>query len=151
MTPQTLFNDITEDACDPLDIVLLVVGALNQSSYSFSNGTDHAASSDEAHRATGNYAYSTVVRYLTAKNPHFRLLALTATPGADAEAVQMVCDNLHISHIEIRDETALDLREYVHEKVCKSPTAFLVIKLDVGPQIETGANYRSDGRRYHGD
>ncbi|KAG8864334.1 3'-5' DNA helicase [Tulasnella sp. 330] len=96
MTPQTLYNDIASEAFDPLDVVLLVI--------------------DEAHRATGDYAYSTVVRYLTAKNPHFRLLALTATPGSDPERVQNVIDNLHISHIEIRDEKSLDLRQYVHEK-----------------------------------
>ncbi|KAG9000821.1 3'-5' DNA helicase [Tulasnella sp. JGI-2019a] len=96
MTPQTLYNDLYTQAFDPLDIVLVVV--------------------DEAHRATGDYAYSTVVRILTAFNPHFRLLALTATPGSDPEKVQNVVDNLHISHIEIRDEKSLDLREYVHEK-----------------------------------
>lgn len=51
-----------------------------------------------------------------AKNPHFRLLALTATPGSTPEAVQAVVDSLHISHVEIRDEESLDLRRYMHEK-----------------------------------
>lgn len=54
---------------------------------------------------------------MMAKNPHFRLIALTATPGSDPTAVQNLIDGLHISHIEIRDENSLDLRPYLHEKV----------------------------------
>ncbi|KAF8213318.1 hypothetical protein K438DRAFT_1902438 [Mycena galopus ATCC 62051] len=71
---------------------------------------------DEAHRATGEYAYNKVVRFMMAKNPHFRVLALTATPGADPPAVQNLIDGLHISRIEIRDESSLDLKAYVHIK-----------------------------------
>ncbi|KAG8902061.1 3'-5' DNA helicase [Tulasnella sp. 403] len=96
MTPQTLMNDLATENCDASRIVLVVI--------------------DEAHRATGDYAYCQVVRFLMAKNPHFRVLALTATPGSTPEAVQVVVDSLHVSHIEIRDEEALDLREYVHKK-----------------------------------
>ncbi|TCD67543.1 3'-5' DNA helicase [Steccherinum ochraceum] len=96
MTPQTLMNDIRNGVCDCRDIVLLVI--------------------DEAHKGTGDYAYAQVVRYLMAKNPTFRLLALTATPGSTPEAVQTVVDSLHISHVEIRDEESLDLRQYMHEK-----------------------------------
>jgi ATP-dependent DNA helicase MPH1 len=73
---------------------------------------------DEAHRATGGYAYSVAIRDMMAFNPHFRVLALTATPGSSRDAVQAVVDSMHISHIEIRDEQALDLRQYLHRKVC---------------------------------
>ncbi|KAJ7293338.1 hypothetical protein C8J57DRAFT_1268767 [Mycena rebaudengoi] len=96
MTPQTLNNDLVSENCDAKDIVLLVI--------------------DEAHRATGGYAYNTVVRYMMAKNPHFRILALTATPGSTPDAVQALIDGLHISHIEIRDENSLDLKAYIHHK-----------------------------------
>ncbi|KAJ7042488.1 hypothetical protein C8F04DRAFT_1076096 [Mycena alexandri] len=96
MTPQTLNNDLISENCDVGDIVLLVI--------------------DEAHRATGGYAYNQVVRFMMAKNPHFRILALTATPGADPDAVQNLIDGLHISRIEIRDENSLDLKAYIHEK-----------------------------------
>ncbi|KAF8078356.1 hypothetical protein FPV67DRAFT_1465011 [Lyophyllum atratum] len=96
MTPQTLVNDLTSENCDVRDIVLLVI--------------------DEAHRATGDYAYNQVVRFLMAKNPHFRILALTATPGGNPDAVQNLIDGLHISHIEIRDENSLDLKQYIHHK-----------------------------------
>jgi ERCC4-related helicase len=73
---------------------------------------------DEAHRGTGDYAYAQAIRFLMAKNPHFRVLALTATPGSTPDAVQSIVDSLHISHIEIRDENSLDLKEYVFKKVC---------------------------------
>ena len=52
-----------------------------------------------------------------AKNPHFRMLALTATPGSTPEAVQAIVDSLHISRIELRDEQSLDIRKYINEKV----------------------------------
>lgn len=57
------------------------------------------------------------MRYMMAKNPHFRVLALTATPGNNAEAVQAIVDSLHISHIEIRNEESQDLSRYVLKKV----------------------------------
>jgi len=55
-----------------------------------------------------------------AKNPHFRVLALSATPGGDPEKVQSIIDHLHISRIEIRDEASIDLREYMFTKVSHS-------------------------------
>lgn len=51
-----------------------------------------------------------------AKNSHFRVLALTATPGNKPKAVQAIVDSLHISHLEIRDEQSLDLAPYLHKK-----------------------------------
>ncbi|KAH7883909.1 P-loop containing nucleoside triphosphate hydrolase protein [Phlebopus sp. FC_14] len=99
MTPQTLINDLASENCDPRDIILTVI--------------------DEAHKGTGNYAYAQVIRFLMVKNPHFRVLALTATPGSTPEAIQAIIDSLHISRIEIRDERSLDLREYMHHKEIK--------------------------------
>ena len=37
---------------------------------------------DEAHRATGNYAFVTVVKEVSAGSQNFRVLALSATPGS---------------------------------------------------------------------
>ncbi|TDL28562.1 P-loop containing nucleoside triphosphate hydrolase protein [Rickenella mellea] len=96
MTPQTLMSDLKAGRCDPRDIILLVI--------------------DEAHKGTGNYSYAEAVRYITRRNPYFRILALTATPGSKPEAVQAIIDSLHISNIEIRDENSLDLKAYTHEK-----------------------------------
>ncbi|KAJ2920260.1 hypothetical protein MD484_g57, partial [Candolleomyces efflorescens] len=99
MTPQTLESDLGSGICDPMDIVLLVI--------------------DEAHHATGDYSYNKVVRFMMAKNPHFRLLALTATPGNNTDSIQTLIDGLHISRIEIRNENSLDLKPYIFEKVVK--------------------------------
>ncbi|KAG0697158.1 hypothetical protein DFH29DRAFT_947571 [Suillus ampliporus] len=99
MTPQTLINDLTTENCDVRDIVLIVI--------------------DEAHKGTGDYAYAQVIRFLMAKNPYHRVLALTATPGSTPEAIQGIVDSLHISRIEIRDESSIDLREYMHKKEIK--------------------------------
>ncbi|KAF9884432.1 3'-5' DNA helicase [Aspergillus nanangensis] len=96
MTPQTLINDLKSGIADPKRIVLLVV--------------------DEAHRATGAYAYVEVVKFLRRYNQSFRILALTATPGSTVESVQAVIDGLEISKVEIRTEQSLDIREYVHAK-----------------------------------
>lgn len=63
-------------------------------------------------------AYCEVVRFMMQKNPHFRLLALTATPGSNAEVVQSVIDSLHIGHIEVRSDESFDTRQYIHNKVC---------------------------------
>ncbi|KAL3481156.1 hypothetical protein BJX99DRAFT_219195 [Aspergillus californicus] len=96
MTPQTLTNDLKSGIADPKRIVLLVV--------------------DEAHRATGGYAYVEVVKFLRRFNQSFRVLALTATPGSTVESVQAVIDGLEISKVEIRTEQSLDIREYVHAR-----------------------------------
>jgi ATP-dependent DNA helicase MPH1 len=96
MTPQTLQNDLSSGIADPKKIVLLVV--------------------DEAHRATGNYAYVTVVKFMRRFNKSFRVLALTATPGASVEAVQEVVDGLEISKVEIRTEESMDIQQYIHSR-----------------------------------
>ncbi|KAH9937493.1 uncharacterized protein B0H18DRAFT_1081663 [Fomitopsis serialis] len=96
MTPQTLLSDLISKTCNPSDIILIVI--------------------DEAHKGSGDYAYAQVIRFMMAKNPHFRVLALTATPGSKPEAAQAIVNCLHISHIEIRDEESIDIRNYIHKK-----------------------------------
>lgn len=96
MTPQTLMNDLSSGIADPKKIVLLVV--------------------DEAHRATGEYAYVKVVKFIRRFSASFRILALTATPGSTVEAVQEVIDGLEISKVEIRTEESIDIQQYVHQR-----------------------------------
>ncbi|CAK5280129.1 unnamed protein product [Mycena citricolor] len=116
MTPQTLINDLISGNFDPSKMILLVIGQLSPRPHlQILTRTE-----DEAHRATGDYAYCQIVRFMMAKNPHLRILALTATPGSEPKAVQDIVDGLHISHIEIRDEKSLDLRQYIFEKKIES-------------------------------
>ena len=108
-------SDLTTGFLDPLDVVLIVFGAR------LCDCTPHLIlmlfASDEAHKATGDSAYNQVMRFMMAKNPNFRVLALTATPASKPEDVQKIIDGLHISHIEIRSESSIDTQPYVHQKV----------------------------------
>ena len=65
MTPQTLQKDIEAGLVDLNRVVLLVV--------------------DEAHRATGNYAYCKIIEYLEKTRVGFRIVALSATPVSKIE------------------------------------------------------------------
>ncbi|KAH8992001.1 P-loop containing nucleoside triphosphate hydrolase protein [Lactarius akahatsu] len=98
MTPQTFENDLKTDNCDPRDVILLVMR------HTKGQGTTPTP------KLSGS---------LWPKIPHFRLLALTATPGGTPDAVQAIVDSLHIGRIELRDEQSLDIRSYVYEKKVK--------------------------------
>ncbi|XP_067593013.1 Fanconi anemia group M protein isoform X1 [Pseudorca crassidens] len=96
LTPQVMVNDLSRGACPAAEIKCLVI--------------------DEAHKALGNYAYCQVVRELVKYTNHFRILALSATPGSDIKAVQQVITNLLIGQIEIRSEDSPDILPYSHER-----------------------------------
>ncbi len=68
---------------------------------------------DEAHRAVGEYAYVYIAeRYRReAKNP--LILAITASPGSDAERIRQVMKNLGIDEVEIRTESDADVKPYI--------------------------------------
>eukprot|EP00940_MAST-03C_sp_MAST-3C-sp2_P003025 g3025.t1 len=110
-TPQTFQNDLKKGKCDSVvnRFVCIVV--------------------DEAHKATGKYAYCNVVRYIRERNPWFRVLALSATPGKQLTQVQDVCNNLLISKIVARSDSDPDVRKYKHTRLedvvkVKLPPAF---------------------------
>ncbi|KAG8517748.1 Fanconi anemia group M protein [Galemys pyrenaicus] len=96
LTPQVMVNDLSRGACPAAEIKCLVI--------------------DEAHKALGNYAYCQVVRELVKYTNHFRILALSATPGSDIKAVQQVVTNLLIGQIELRAEDSPDILPYSHER-----------------------------------
>ncbi|KAI4469154.1 fanconi anemia group m fancm family member [Holotrichia oblita] len=68
---------------------------------------------DEAHKAKGNHAYCEVLRQITECNKHFRVLALSATPGSTITDVTEIINNLLISHLEIRTDDSPDVAPYV--------------------------------------
>jgi fanconi anemia group M protein len=110
-TPQLVQSDIASPDIDfPFsDIKLVVV--------------------DEAHKAQGKYAYTEVIQAIHSRNPLFRVLALSATPGRHIDDVCHVVKNLLISHIEIRWETSIDVSQYTFRKNIRT----LVIPL--GPHL----------------
>lgn len=95
-TPQSMQNDLRQHICNAELIVCLVV--------------------DEAHRATGNYAYCGVVQEVEQMTPFFRILALSATPGSKFDIIQDVVRNLRISHIESRSADDDDVKKYTHAR-----------------------------------
>lgn len=112
-TPQSLQNDLRQGVCAAEKFVCIVV--------------------DEAHRATGNYAYCCVVQMIEAKTPFFRILALSATPGAKFDVIQDVVANLRISHIESRSADDPDVKKYTHARqeeviVCRLGAQIVEVK-----------------------
>ncbi len=93
MTPQSLQNDLVQQSYSLNDVSLLVY--------------------DEAHRGVGNYAYTFIAELYEKQAQNPRSLGLTASPGHDAEHVKRVCENLKLSHIEVRNENSPDVRDYV--------------------------------------
>jgi ERCC4-related helicase len=91
-TPQLVDNDLTNGYCPAHKVAMVVI--------------------DEAHKATGNYAYTNVIEKLGRIQSHFRILALSATPGSTVEKVQTVVNNLRINAIEVRTEESMDVQEF---------------------------------------
>lgn len=99
-TPQTALNDLKNGNFPPSLVSSLVCVVV-----------------DEAHKATGNYAYTTFIEALDAiGHREYRLLALSATPGSDLKKIQEVVRNLKINHIEIRTEDDPEILPYIHKK-----------------------------------
>jgi Fanconi anemia group M protein len=68
---------------------------------------------DEAHRATGDYAYVFIAeKYHMARG---LVLGMTASPGSEAKRILDVCQNLGIERVEIRSEFDPDVMPYVHD------------------------------------
>lgn len=67
---------------------------------------------DEAHKATGGYAYVDVARFV----PGDALsLGMTASPGSDVAKVEEICNNLSINNIFVRTEDDPDVSPYIHD------------------------------------
>ncbi|MBU0758548.1 MAG: DEAD/DEAH box helicase [Nanoarchaeota archaeon] len=88
---------------------------------------------DEAHRATGEYSYVWIAQQYMKLARLGRIIALTASPGSNAEKIDEVCNNLHIDEIEVRTEDDPDVKPYIHETkinwlYVELPEVFLEIK-----------------------
>jgi Fanconi anemia group M protein len=93
MTPQALQNDLVQRSYNLEDVSLIVF--------------------DEAHRGVGNYAYTFIAELYEKQGINTRGLGLTASPGHQAEQIRIVCENLRLSHVEVRDEKSRDVRDYI--------------------------------------
>ncbi len=118
-TPQTFLIDMVRGRLDPRDVVLVIIGQSSSIAGFDIPFTYQKAVSliDEAHKASGNHSYVQCISYLTAHHQHFRIIALSATPGRSTEKVQDIIDNLHISRVEIREAEAPEISRYMFDKV----------------------------------
>ncbi|HKZ40951.1 MAG TPA: DEAD/DEAH box helicase family protein, partial [Candidatus Hodarchaeales archaeon] len=94
-TPQTLANDFLAGKLLPADFQLLCL--------------------DEAHRATGNYAYVKMIQLFEVEDKLPRVIAFTATPGNSKEQILEVIKNLRIKAVLSKFEDDPDVRPYVSE------------------------------------
>lgn len=120
LTPHVLLNDI--NGGNPFFIGDLIFGG------SCPAGSIVCIVIDEAHKSQGKYQYVQVVHALARRTRHFRVLALSASPGgdlifssvvklkADIKAIQNVVTNLLIDRIEVRTENNDSVRQYIHTK-----------------------------------
>lgn len=109
-TPQVVENDLLSGRMDLRDVSLVIF--------------------DEAHRATGNYAYVYIAdRYRReARDP--LVLGMTASPGSEAERVAEICSNLGIESIETKSESDPDVAPFVHHREIEW------IKVEVPEQLQ---------------
>jgi Fanconi anemia group M protein len=94
-TPQALENDVLGGKISFHDVVLLIV--------------------DEAHRATGDYAYTFLAKKYIEQATHSRIVGLSASPGSDKETIKQVCAHLFIEKIEYRKTTDADVAAFTKE------------------------------------
>ena len=94
-TPQTMENDLISNRIDIESASLAIF--------------------DEAHRATGEYAYNYIAKKYVRESNHSRITALTASPGNSEEKILEVCENLFIDEIEYRSEDSEDVKQYVQK------------------------------------
>ena len=102
-TPQTVQKDLESGTCaDPSQIVCVVL--------------------DEAHKASGDYAYTKVIQFLQnyqndqGQSAKFRIIGLSATPGTTIKKIQAVVQALHISKLACREESDPSVAPYINKK-----------------------------------
>ncbi len=84
---------------------------------------------DEAHRATGNYAYVYIAQRYEKEGRDGLVLGITASPGSSAEKIEEICSNLRISRVEAKTDQDPDVVPFVHQ------TEVEVVKVTVPKEI----------------
>lgn len=120
-TPQGLENDVINGRVRLEEISLLVF--------------------DEAHHATGDYAYVWLAQQYDKMSPRSRILALTASPGSDLEKIREVCSNLKIEKVEVRTSKDPDVKPYVQK------IKINWVKVDFPEQFQKIRKYLQDSRK----
>ncbi len=83
---------------------------------------------DEAHRTTGDYAYSAIASALEATSP--RILGMTATLPSDIEKATEIISRLYIASVAERSESSPDVIPYIQ----KTETEWF--RVDLTPELK---------------
>lgn len=110
-TPQGIENDVLSNKISLKQVSLLIF--------------------DEAHRATGDYSYVFLAKHYLRQADFPKVLALTASPGAETLKVEEICKNLAIEAVEVRTDQDADVKPYVQE------TEIRTIKLELPAGFKT--------------
>lgn len=108
-TPQVVWNDMRRGDLDVADFGLLIF--------------------DEAHRATGNYAYAMISKKFLETRSRL-ILAMTASPGGSKEKLEEIRRTLGIEEVLIKSEKDPDVSPYV------GGISIRTIVLDLPPELE---------------
>jgi len=94
-TPQTLRNDLANRKYTLEKVCLIIF--------------------DEAHHASGDYAYTLIADEYMDQNLDGTILGLTASPGSTKEKIKILCKNLHIplENIHTRTRKDVDVKTYL--------------------------------------
>lgn len=94
-TPQTLRNDLVKKRYTLHNTALIIF--------------------DEAHHASGDYAYTMIADDFIDHNKDGVILGLTASPGSSKNKINILCENLHIpiENIHIRTRKDEDVKTYL--------------------------------------
>ena len=94
-TPQTLRNDLANRKYTLESVCLIIF--------------------DEAHHASGDYAYTLIADEYVDQNPEGTILGLTASPGSTKEKIRVLCKNLHVplENIHTRTRKDTDVKTYL--------------------------------------
>jgi len=68
---------------------------------------------DEAHRAVGDYAYTSIADQFS--DTSARMLGMTATLPSEKEKAKEICSNLRIKEIAERSDSSPDVKPYIQE------------------------------------
>jgi Fanconi anemia group M protein len=70
---------------------------------------------DEAHRATGEYAYTTIAANVKDRSENIRIIGMTASIPSDNARVKEIFRVLGSNNIEFRDNDSEDVKPYIQE------------------------------------
>jgi Fanconi anemia group M protein len=100
---------------------------------------------DEAHRATGNYAYVSIAKTYREQCSDPLVLGLTASPGNSEDVIREVCENLGVTNIEVKSDDDPDVRPYINPveiewKIVPLPKPILRLARDMRSYLDERFN-----------